>query len=94
LISSLLRGIIWTVSLDRSNLTRLLREGAAGDRAAFDQVMRLVYDELRRIARHQMSGQRPGHTLQPTEMVHAAYLRLVSRSQSETGCTSSVWPLP
>ena len=71
------------MSWDGANLTQLLREGGAGDRASFDQAVVLVYDELRRLARYHLANQRPGHTLQPTDMVHAAYLRLIGRSQPD-----------
>ena len=49
--------------------------------ASAEQLMLLVYDELRRLARHHMGGDTPGHTLQPTALVHEAYLRLVDQSQ-------------
>ena len=71
------------MSLDRSNLTQLLREGSAGDQTSFDQAIQLVYDELRRLARRHLQSQARGHTLQPTDLVHAAYLRLVSRSRPD-----------
>jgi len=48
-----------------------------GDEAALEQLMPLVYDELRRIAGRYMKGERPGHTLQATALVNEAYLRLV-----------------
>jgi RNA polymerase sigma-70 factor, ECF subfamily len=48
-----------------------------GDQAAFDELVPLVHDELRRIARRCMAGERAGHSLQPTALVNEAYLRLV-----------------
>jgi RNA polymerase sigma factor (TIGR02999 family) len=48
----------------------------AGDAAALDRLAPLVYDDLRRIARRQLGGERPGHTLSPTALVHEAWLRL------------------
>jgi RNA polymerase sigma factor (TIGR02999 family) len=58
-------------------VTRLLFEWREGDMQALEELVPLVYDELRRLARLQMRGQSPGHTLQPTALVHEAYARLV-----------------
>lgn len=58
-------------------ITLLLRQIADGDRTAADAVFARVHDELRRIARHQMLDERPGHTLTPTALVHEAYVKLV-----------------
>jgi RNA polymerase sigma factor (TIGR02999 family) len=58
-------------------VTRLLLAWSAGDQAAFDALAPLVYDELRRLARRYMGGEREGHTLQATALVNEAYLRLV-----------------
>ena len=57
-------------------ITRLLNEVRAGNRASADQLLEAVYTDLRRIARHSMAGERPNHTLQPTALVHEAYLRI------------------
>jgi RNA polymerase sigma factor (TIGR02999 family) len=57
--------------------TELLHAWREGDEEALDQLLPLVYDELKRLAGHFMGGERPGHTLQPTALVHEAYLRLV-----------------
>jgi len=59
--------------------TQLLRAWSRGDRAALDQLMPLVYDELRRLAHHYLRQRRPGHTMQATALVHEAYLRLVNQ---------------
>jgi RNA polymerase sigma factor (TIGR02999 family) len=64
---------------DSTEVTRLLAAWGEGDRAALEQVTRLVYEELRRLAHRYMEGQRPDHTLQTTALVHEAYLRLVSQ---------------
>jgi RNA polymerase sigma factor (TIGR02999 family) len=56
--------------------TELLLAWGRGDRAAFDQLATLVYAELRRLARQYMARERPDHTLQPTALVHEAYMRL------------------
>jgi RNA polymerase sigma-70 factor (ECF subfamily) len=52
-----------------------------GDQAAFDQLIPLVHQELRRIARRHMAGERTGHSLQPTALVNEAYLRLIDVQQ-------------
>jgi RNA polymerase sigma-70 factor, ECF subfamily len=58
------------------DVTQLLSAWSEGDQAALDQLTPIVYDELRRLARRMMAGERPGHTLQTTAIVHEAYLRL------------------
>ncbi len=58
-------------------LTNLLGASARGDVAAREQVWQLVYAELRRLAQSQMIREAPGRTLQPTALVHEAYLRLL-----------------
>src|SRR5262245_22557988 len=60
-----------------SDLTRLLDAAAAGDAHAADQLLPLVYEELRRLAAAQMAHEKPGQTLDATALVHEAYLRLV-----------------
>ena len=60
-----------------SELTRLLDAAAAGDRRAAADLLPLVYDELRKLAAARMAAESPGQTLQPTALVHEAYLRLL-----------------
>src|SRR5437870_3462082 len=60
-------------------VTELLIEWSNGDKAALDKLMPLIHEELRRLAHHYMSHERPGHTLQTTALVNEAYLRLVNR---------------
>lgn len=60
-------------------ITRILQAITDGDEHASDQLVPLVYDELRRIARAQMSREGPGQTLQPTALVHEAYIRLLGK---------------
>ena len=62
-------------------VTQLLRAWRQGDAAALDQLVPVVYQKLRRLARHHMAGQRPGHTLQATALVNEAYMRLVDCEQ-------------
>ncbi|MFO0843112.1 MAG: ECF-type sigma factor [Gemmataceae bacterium] len=66
-----------------SDVTRLLESAAAGDRRAAADLLPLVYDELRRLAAARMAAEAPGHTLQPTALVHEAYLRLVGGGQAQ-----------
>ncbi len=58
-------------------ITKLLRQWRAGDGQALDELVPLVYDELRRLARIRMRGERADHTLQPTALVHEAYARML-----------------
>lgn len=62
-----------------SQVTELLVRWRGGDREALDSLLPLVYDELRRIARHYLQGERPGHTLQSTALVNEAYVRMVAQ---------------
>lgn len=63
-------------------ITRLLQRAAGGERdAAFDELMPLVYDELKVLALGRLQGERSDHTLNATALVHEAYLRLVEQSQ-------------
>src|SRR5688500_18853357 len=61
-------------------VTQLLVEWGHGNRAALDALFPLVYDELRRLARGYLRQESPGHALQPTALVHEAYLRLVDQT--------------
>jgi len=63
--------------IPNSELTALLRDWSAGDSTALERLTPLVYDELRRIARHHMGRERKDHTLQPTALVHEAFGRLI-----------------
>ncbi len=64
---------------DPGAATELLRAWTGGDRQALDQMLPLVYEELHRLAAHYLSRERPDHTLQPTALVHEAYLRLIKQ---------------
>jgi len=59
-----------------SEVTRILNAIKEGDAKAAEQLLPLVYNELRRLAAHKMAGEASGHTLQPTALVHEAWLRL------------------
>lgn len=60
-----------------AEVTKILSALETGDRQAASQLLPLVYDELRKLAIHRMSSERASHSLQPTALVHEAYLRLV-----------------
>jgi RNA polymerase sigma factor (TIGR02999 family) len=61
-------------------VTRLLEAAAAGDRRAADDLLPVVYDELRKLAAVRLAAEKPGQTLEPTALVHEAYIRLVGRA--------------
>jgi RNA polymerase sigma factor (TIGR02999 family) len=63
-----------------NNVTDILRAAQEGDRDAAARLLPLVYDELRKLAQAQMVRLPPGQTLQPTALVHEAYLRLLGKS--------------
>jgi len=60
-----------------SDVTRILNAIERGDAKAADELLPLVYEELRKLAAHRMANEAPGQTLQPTALVHEAWLRLV-----------------
>src|SRR5689334_14416543 len=65
------------------DVSRLLARWKDGDEAALQELVPIVHDELRRLARRQMAGERPGRTLQPTALVNEAYLRLADLRQMQ-----------
>jgi RNA polymerase sigma factor (TIGR02999 family) len=65
------------------DLTGLLDDWSRGDRGALDRLLPLVYAELRRVAARQLRHERAGHTLQPSALVHEAYLRLVEQRNGD-----------
>jgi RNA polymerase sigma factor (TIGR02999 family) len=64
-----------------NEVTQLLQDAQRGDRDAVDRLLPLVYAELRRVAARQLRREREGHTLQPTALVHEAYLELVGQRE-------------
>jgi len=70
-------------TMSPQEVTQLLADWGKGDRSALDKLLPLVHAELRRIARRQMSGERPGHTLQATALVNEAYLKLAGQQGFE-----------
>ena len=65
-----------------SDITDLLQRWSAGDRAALDRVLPLVYKELRHIAAGQLKRETNGHSLDPTDLVHALYLQLIDQRRA------------
>jgi len=66
-----------------SDVTEILSHIERGDPSAADQLLSLVYDELRKLAAQKLFQEKPGQTLQATALVHEAYLRLVDVKQSQ-----------
>jgi RNA polymerase sigma factor (TIGR02999 family) len=68
---------------DAADVTGLLKDVKAGKKNALDELMPLVYAELRRMADGYLRRERDDHTLQPTALVHEAYLRLIGQNQPD-----------
>ena len=66
-----------------SEVTRILSAIEEGDPCASEQLLPLVYDELRRLAAERMAQEKPGQTLQATALVHEAYVRLVNVDKAQ-----------
>ena len=66
-----------------SDVTQLLQSAAAGDSHAAAELLPLVYDELRRLAAHRLAGEQNNHTLQPTALVHEAWLKIAGADGRE-----------
>lgn len=67
--------------LGQDSVTQLLLQLTRGNQAVMEELLPVVYDELRRLAASYLRRERPGHTLQPTALVHEAYMRLVDQTQ-------------
>ena len=67
-----------------TDVTRILSQIQQGDSAAADQLLPVVYDNLRRLASQRMGMESPDHTLQPTALVHEAYVRLVNNDSDHS----------
>ena len=67
----------------RTEVSELLVKWGYGDQEALNQLMPLVYDELRRMARRYLRQERPEHTLQTTALVHEAYLKLIDQKRHD-----------
>lgn len=68
---------------DPGEITRLLDSWAAGDPSAFERLFLLLYPQLERIADRQLRGERPSHTLEPTALVHEAFLELAGQRSAQ-----------
>lgn len=66
-----------------NEITRFLHRWSRGDRAALDQLVPVIYDELHKVAQGYLRQERPDHTLQPTALINEAYLRLVRQDFPE-----------
>ena len=66
-----------------NQVTQLLLDWSHGDRAALDELMPLVYQELRKLAGGYLRSERPDHTLQPTALIHEAYLRMIGKNMPQ-----------
>src|SRR6516164_8387953 len=74
-----------------NEVTRILSDIEQGDPTAAEQLLPLVYDELRRLAAQKLGREKPGQTLQATGLVHEAYLRLVASPGGEAGGDQARW---
>lgn len=70
---------------DAHDVTRLLERCALGSDEAFEQLISLVYADLHRIAHRRLQNERPGHTLDTTDLVHEAYLKLLPQADASWG---------
>lgn len=73
----------YSCASESAHVTQLLDAWSDGDQDAFEDIVSLVYVELRRMAQRSLWRERPDHTLQPTALVHEAYLRLCSQGRME-----------
>jgi RNA polymerase sigma factor (TIGR02999 family) len=71
------------IKADSKQVTELLIQWSDGDQNALDDLMPIVYDELRRMARGHMNRQDSGHTMQTTELIHEAYLKLAGNEEKD-----------
>lgn len=76
-----LSGIVEAESKEAGDVTRLLRAAGGGEKAALEDLLSLVYRELRRVAERQIRRERPGHSLGASGLVNEAYLKLVDQAQ-------------
>jgi len=74
-----------------SDVTWILQQIQQGDPSAAEQLLPLVYEELRKLAAHRLAKEKPGQTLQATALVHEAYLRLVASPGRESGELEPQW---
>jgi RNA polymerase sigma factor (TIGR02999 family) len=70
------------MSADSENVTQLLQDWSQGNQRALEELLPLIYNELRQLAHNFLYRERPGHTLQTTALVHEAYLKLIDQKDS------------
>lgn len=70
------------MSADTENVTQLLQDWSKGNQQALEELLPLIYNELRQLAHNFLYRERPGHTLQTTALVHEAYLKLIDQKDS------------
>src|SRR5690606_3747374 len=70
----------WLMRADPDELPRLVQRWSGGDPTAFDRLVSLLYDDLRRLAHSHLQRERPGHTLSTTALVHDVYVQLAERT--------------
>lgn len=70
------------MSADSENVTQLLHDWSKGNQQALEELLPLIYNELRRLAHNFLYRERPGHTLQTTALVHEAYLKLIDQKDA------------
>lgn len=83
LFSPLINDTIGKMAQTQKPITQVLFEFKNGQRESLDELLPLVYDELRRLAKSRLSRERADHTLQPTALVHEAYLRLLGQKETQ-----------
>lgn len=69
--------------MDKVQITHLLKAHSSGDQKALDKLMPRIYDEMQKLAHYRLLGERSGHTLNTTDLVHEAYLKLVDFNRIE-----------
>jgi hypothetical protein len=74
-----------------NDVTRILSAVERGEPRAAEQLLPLVYDELRKLAAQRLAQEKPGQTLQATALVHEAYLRLVGQPEGESAAAEPRW---
>ena len=70
------------MSADSQNVTQLLQDWSKGNQQALEELLPLIYNELRHLAHNFLYRERPGHTLQTTALVHEAYLKLIDQKDA------------
>lgn len=84
MVQSIIGAKALAVRLFMSDVTRILSQIESGDPLAAEQLLPLVYDELRKLAAARLAHEQPGQTLQATALVHDAYLRLVDKDKAQS----------